>query len=412
MHPVFRRLSFPVSLLLGLLINVLLVIGAYHFLPRASWIENEVKELSAASGVPLKWHVTEAGINRLNAENIEVGEPPYLRLDTIEITREDTNLHIKAMSGEMQILAQVPLLSYETDGIKVDIPEVTFMTGAMQPDRIIPLLHRTLQGVGGSIKASGIVWLTSEGKVTTNMEVALRSISGEMQGNVFEGVDGDIRLRQLWPPQTEPKQEIRIAHLESGLPLDKGIIIFSLEHPKLMLDSMQWQWGDGLLETKNVALDFDHLDDIAFTFTVKNIPLQEIVQLDSSEFYSDGAISGKIPVHIKQGKVIIKNGILETPLAGIIRYNPTTFPGMDNPHVALVFSVLQNFFYQRVKITLNSDEAGIVKAHMALSGKNPDVYAGRQVDLNIRLEGNIFDLLKSGMDTYNLPDKIIQGLGL
>jgi hypothetical protein len=73
---------------------------------------------------------------------------------------------------------------------------------------------------------------------------------------------------------------------------------------------------------------------------------------------------------------------------------------------------LENFHYDRLKITLDGRTDSAMDIGLHLKGANPELYEGFPIDFNLNLDGELANILKSGLSSYQLPDRIrerIQG---
>jgi hypothetical protein len=393
------------------LLLVLGIIGAYFVLPKEKFVENAAKAQLALYGMPLAWEVKQVGVEGMHAEHLRLGEPLLAQFSELSIVREGQSLHASLVQQDVKLEAELSL-AHPMNGVQVTIPRVNFITGGTQPDTVVPMLSGMIRSVSGSLEGEGSIWYAKEeGMVLTNLEIVLRDIGASVFNNIIKGLNANIRFASLSPLKTLPQQEITIESVDAALPLADGKIVFSLDYPTLQIHSIDFLWGKGSLSSENLKVNLTDARELDFVFEVKNVLLKDIISLNETEFYSDAKVSGTIPVTLKDGKIIIKNGTLEAPVAGIIRYTPEQMGMVSNDYVKMVLDVLKDFYYKTLRVTLDSDDQGILRAHVELFGKNPEAYQGRPVELNIRLEGNIFDLLKSGMQAYNLQDNIVRGLG-
>ncbi|MEM7446136.1 MAG: YdbH domain-containing protein, partial [Pseudomonadota bacterium] len=100
---------------------------------------------------------------------------------------------------------------------------------------------------------------------------------------------------------------------------------------------------------------------------------------------------------------------------GILRYKPTTVPDVlraGGESVGIMLQALENFHYDALEITLDGDTDGATAIGLHLKGANPDLYDGHPVEFNLNLEGNLANLLRTNLDSYQIPDRIrerIQG---
>lgn len=110
-----------------------------------------------------------------------------------------------------------------------------------------------------------------------------------------------------------------------------------------------------------------------------------------------GSISARLPVSIKGDAVTIANGTLSgEPPGGVIRYLPGTPPDeSDVSSLAFVRKVLSNFKYESLTSVVDYTEGGDLKLKLRLEGRNPDMDETRPVVLNLDVENNVPQMLRS-----------------
>jgi hypothetical protein len=116
-----------------------------------------------------------------------------------------------------------------------------------------------------------------------------------------------------------------------------------------------------------------------------------------------GSISGRIPVSMRETTITVSGGRLESDAPGVIRYRAGAAAGINN-EINLVSRALSNFQFDSLTSDVNYTEAGDLKLKMRLSGINPDVDARQPVILNLGVENNIPQLLRSLRATRAIED--------
>ena len=81
---------------------------------------------------------------------------------------------------------------------------------------------------------------------------------------------------------------------------------------------------------------------------------------------------------------------------GVIRYRPTVEPDeSDDSSIGLVTRALSNFEYESLTSDVNYSKNGDLNLKMQLIGRNPDLDETRPVVLNLGVEINVPQMLKS-----------------
>jgi len=130
----------------------------------------------------------------------------------------------------------------------------------------------------------------------------------------------------------------------------------------------------------------------------ESIELTELLTLKEFEAIElKGSIGAELPVTIEGDVVSIMDGTLigEAP-GGVIRYKPDIVP--DDGRTlgnGLVTRALSNFEYETLTSTVGYSKDGDLVLQIQLAGRNPDFEDNRPVVLNLGIENNIPQMLRS-----------------
>ena len=130
----------------------------------------------------------------------------------------------------------------------------------------------------------------------------------------------------------------------------------------------------------------------------ESIEMDELLAVREFEAIEvSGSIRARLPVTIEGDSVTIANGTLSgEPPGGIIRYLPGTPPDeSDASSLAFVRKVLSNFKYKSLDSVVDYTESGDLKLQLRLEGRNPDMDETRPVVLNLNVENNVAQMLRS-----------------
>ena len=120
-----------------------------------------------------------------------------------------------------------------------------------------------------------------------------------------------------------------------------------------------------------------------------------------------GSVSGEIPVTVRGNKVIIDGGRLENdPPGGVIRYRAGAAGAIvdDGSQLGVVTRTLRNFEFDSLSSAVNYSESGDLVLQMRLKGINPDVDPTQPVILNLNVENNVPQMLRSLQATRSIED--------
>jgi len=145
-----------------------------------------------------------------------------------------------------------------------------------------------------------------------------------------------------------------------------------------------------------------------FQLSVTSVPLQNLVTLQGvNKLSTSGTISGKLPVTIDGPLFEVRGGTLEANRTGSIIYNASA-EELLAAHEGLktTYAALSDFRYRELKanIDIRPDGESILK--LQLKGHNPSFQNGREVHLNLNVEQNLLDLLRSLTISTEVEQKI------
>ena len=127
-----------------------------------------------------------------------------------------------------------------------------------------------------------------------------------------------------------------------------------------------------------------------------------------------GAVSGQIPVSISDGKVSVDSGYISSDqTGGVVRYSSGDSALQDavpDSQISTVTRALSNFVYESLSSSVSYSENGDLAAQMTLRGTNPDLDPHQPIILNLSLENNIPDFLRSMRASRSIEELLEQNL--
>jgi len=159
---------------------------------------------------------------------------------------------------------------------------------------------------------------------------------------------------------------------------------------------------------------FGHIDyDMAkksgeTVLQLNNIPLQKLLELQgTSKLYATGNVMGSIPVKISGELFEIMNGGVNAEQSGQIIYATTPEErAAANQGLRVTYEALSNFLYAELLSTITMARDGKSTITIQLKGKNPEFQGGRAVELNLKVEQNLLDLMRSLSLASNIEQSI------
>ena len=164
---------------------------------------------------------------------------------------------------------------------------------------------------------------------------------------------------------------------------------------------------DGTVAIKNINYDTSKKEGET-RLLLNNIPLQKMLDLQGTKkIYATGTIRGTIPVKMKNETFEILDGGMNAEQSGQIIYATTPEErAAANQGLRTTYEALSNFLYVQLisSISMAPNGQSVITIH--LKGSNPDFQGGRPVELNLNIQQNLLDLMRTLSISSNV-DQII-----
>jgi hypothetical protein len=178
----------------------------------------------------------------------------------------------------------------------------------------------------------------------------------------------------------------------------------------LRIKSAAMPWGKGRLSVQNVWIPFESTEPIKIKLQIEHVDLAELMEtMTGKRITAKGSVSGYIALSIgTDGKITVQKGNLDAETPGIIAMPPEMIPA-DNQQINLVKEIMQDLHYDILSISADPDKNGKLSIKLTVEGKNPKVYNGRPVKLNVNLTGNLLDFFEQNLMFLTEPEKFLKG---
>ena len=130
---------------------------------------------------------------------------------------------------------------------------------------------------------------------------------------------------------------------------------------------------------------------------LNGIPIQSLLDLQgASKLSATGTIRAAIPLVLDNGAFSIPDGSMDAEKSGLIIYASTPEErAAAGAGLRLTYEALGNFFYSELVSTITMTPDGDSMISIQLKGRNPDFQENRPVNLNLNIQQNLLDLLRS-----------------
>ena len=269
-------------------------------------------------------------------------------------------------------------------------------------------------------RVSGNVRLVWQQAVDLHGIVHLDKLGGHYKQVAFAGLNGKVALEWVNSKgeglRTSKDAKLHVDVVDVGFPVEKIDVRFALvPHPKTVVPLVRVhqfsaQLLGGQAHSGPFELDFDR-EKNTFVVQLEQIGLNEIMKLEQQEgLAGSGMLDGQIPLEISSDGIMVKHGQLSARSpGGNIRYTPTAKVAalaQANPNVDIVVKALSNFQYHLLDVSTDYQPDGDLSLQVRLKGMNPDWQGGQPVHLNLNLEENILDLLRSLQISTDISERV------
>ena len=186
---------------------------------------------------------------------------------------------------------------------------------------------------------------------------------------------------------------------EIVLTLPKGKLM--LWHNRLNLDIASFSdFSAGFFDGRVAFGQFDY--DMAkrkgeTVLQINNIPLQKLFDMQGAKkIYATGSMGGNIPINMNGQLFEINGGEISAEQSGQIIYATTPEErAAANQGLRIVYEALSNFLYAELLSSINMSPDGNSTMTVKVKGANPDYQSGRPIELNLNVQQNLLDLMRS-----------------
>lgn len=256
----------------------------------------------------------------------------------------------------------------------------------------------------------------SDSKLHGRTSARIADLAGYYADTAFAGLS--TRLDADYSNTTgfvvEPAN-IDVALIEMGLPIENTSADYVLD-PNILaveVENLRMTAFGGVITADPFRFDSQRNNN-TLVLRAESIDLSELLSIKEFEDIEvSGSIGAELPVTISGDVVTIVGGKLtgEAP-GGVIRYRPTVEPDeSDVSSIGLVTRALSNFEYESLTSDVNYSKNGDLNLKIQLTGRNPDLDETRPIVLNLGVESNVPQMLKSLQAARAVEDILEKRLG-
>lgn len=271
--------------------------------------------------------------------------------------------------------------------------------------------------VSGSIAAEGrISWPQGGNSGGDRLSLTLDQVAavyGDMFAVDISGAIAALQRDGLWI--TEKPQPMQIDSVDVGLPIDNIRFALSLDPQRdLNFTNLSAELLGGQLQSSKLTWNLDGRERRS-EIHIEGISLEKLTgEMEVENFAASGVLDLQIPLLTSEEGITVKQGQVEArPPGGRLRYYGAFSPSMlaGNPQLKLIAGALEDYNYRQLSGTLEYPPSGDMQLQLKLVGRSDSIAEDRDLVINLNLENNIPDMLRSlqaGRDLTGALEKELQ----
>lgn len=304
----------------------------------------------------------------------------------------------------------------------VDISELRFEPGKLQPQDLVPTLRGKMADVTGTVSAQFDMAFAPDTPLESFGVVKIADMNFGTLPGPFTGVNTELVLTSVFPLKTQGLQKLYVESFNPGVALNEGVIEYELESKGLRIHSARWPLAGGALSLDPTLWEYAAAEN-RVVVRIDGISVGAFLEgKGGGNLTATGDVVGTIPVIVEGVNVSVDKGELNIENGGIIQYRSRQLKSavdlIPNEYVTyqdvkqiqdvrkkkdlgenvgkdLAFTALRNFEYQSLSAKFDGPLDGEVEVNLKFEGRNPDILAGTRFAFDINVVGELVNLVRS-----------------
>ena len=245
--------------------------------------------------------------------------------------------------------------------------------------------------------------------------LTLRNVSGAHDEITFTGMAGTLDVRERDQFHIISRQRLSLAKLDVGAPitdmsLQAEMFLQKGGKPKVTVTDLAMNVLGGKMISKRIELDFAR-EENPFTLQVSGLDVEEVLKLEEKQgLFGSGLIDGELPLILRRDGISMQDGqLVARKPGGKLKYSANQGVldmAESNAGLKLLVTAMEDFNYKVLEADVGYTPDGLLKLKVRLKGSNPELEGGRPVHLNVDVEDNILELLRSLRLASEISEKI------
>lgn len=256
--------------------------------------------------------------------------------------------------------------------------------------------------VAGTVGVSGqVAWLQNgAGSLSGPINIGAADLAGYFGDTAFTGLSTDLQVMYDGKGSaTVMPSSASVELIDVGLPLRNITADYAITPDFSGADvaNLRMNAFDGVISADPFSVRTDKGSNTVMV-RAESLKLSDILTLKEFDAVEvSGRIGAELPITISSEGITIAAGSLtgEAP-GGVIRYLSGNLANQAvNRNIDSVRQALSHFEYDTLTSKLSYSQEGDLELAMQLKGRNPDMEGSRPVILNLNVQNNVPQMLKS-----------------
>ena len=335
--------------------------------------------------------------------------------DEIKVAILDSTVSLAAVNTEDTVIASLAaaldsgfkVQGYATYDLDSGLAVIDLSEIALRFDQRVDINKWPFKGdvVSGEVSASiAATWQQDE--LTASGSLQGRNVSGFYQSLAFTNLSTEFELKVRDDTFGIVDGVLAIELIDIGLPIESLAVVFSADQTQLSIAKASMEALGGRILTDPFTLNLIEktgilnvrLDEIQLPFMVSLAKFDNTIE-------ASGSVSGLLPLTIAGESITMSAGSVQNdPPGGVIKYLPAAESTDSMSPLDQATRALGNFHFDTLSSAVEYDSVGNLTLGVRLEGINPVSDPLQPVILNLNLENNIPQMLRSLQGTRQVED--------
>ncbi|NRB38245.1 MAG: YdbH domain-containing protein [Pseudomonadales bacterium] len=246
-------------------------------------------------------------------------------------------------------------------------------------------------------------------KTALSGSLRFNELGGLFDDYIFSGFNGEILLQGDDRALSYASfGKLTMAEVNMGVPIkDLAVSINGRSDDDVIrIQDFSAKLLDGELILDEYQFDLN-TDSHQGLLKLENLSLAQVINVVNTPGLSGtGQMNGRLPFAINANNFTISNGLLySTPPGGTIHYRDTAI-GDANLAMSYVYKALGNYHYRQMISTVDLTDQGKLLLGVSMQGHNPDFENGRAINLNLNMDDDIMQQMRSFNAINSVTEKV------